>query len=225
MSTSISAPLYTTKPHFSTWQNCGLTGGCGQPLEGKCDLIDWEEAMTDQTSIAKQYDGYTRLFDEVKRRWKEPSGHPTFGLFFFGSFLMFAAVGVWLELARYLFSFGSDNMSATGLRTAIATYFPAILGAAVLQLLISETLRSLRALAFIISILFSALAFILIFADPLPNWAAVIMGLLASVGALACWRIVYADDPSLRDDPEVATGKVDPNAPLLGDDALGGYDA
>ena len=38
--------------------------------------------MTDQTIIAKQYDGYARLFDEVKRRWSEPSGHPTFGLFF-----------------------------------------------------------------------------------------------------------------------------------------------
>ncbi|ANG98809.1 hypothetical protein A8A54_19635 [Brucella pseudogrignonensis] len=185
--------------------------------------------MADQMVVEKQYDGYDRLFGEVKRRWREPSGHPTFGLFFFGSFMLFAAIGVWLEFFRFLFSIGTQDISSTALRTAIATYFPAILGAAVLQLLISETLRSLRALGFIIGVLFSALAFVLIFAEPLPNWIAIILGLFASVGALACWRIVYADDQSLRDDPEsdpeVATGNIDPVAPLLGGDALNDYDA
>ena len=139
---------------------------------------------------------------------------------------MFAAVGVWLELARLAFDLGTGPWSATALRTAIATYFPAILGAALLQLLISETLRSLRALGFIIGVLFTALTFILIFADNLPNWVAIPLGLAASIGALACWRIVYADDQSLRDDPEpiVTTGDVDPNAPLLGSNALNGFE-
>ena len=143
----------------------------------------------------------------------------------FGSFIIFAAIGVWLECIRFLASIGSDDFSGTGLRTAIATYFPAILGATVLQLQISDALRSLRALGFIVGLLFFALASVLIFVEPLPNSVAIVIGLIASAGALACWRIVYADDQSLRDDPEVATGKVDPNAPLLGDDALDGYDA
>lgn len=181
--------------------------------------------MVDQTTA--EYDGYARLFAEVKRRWKEPSGHPTFGLFFIGSFLMFAAVGVWLEFFKLCFGIGPEPGSAAALRTAIATYFPAVLGSSVLQLLISETLRSLRALAFIVGVLFGTLALALVFAANLENWAAIVLGLVASAAALACWRIVYADDPSLRDDPmpkpEVATGDVDPVAPLLGDDALSGF--
>jgi len=185
--------------------------------------------MTGRTLDKAGYDGYARLVDEVKRRWREPSGHPTFGLFFFGSFLMFAAVGVWLEFARFLFGAAPDPVSATGLRIAIATYFPAVLGSSLLQLLISETLRSLRALGFIIGVAFGALAFVLIFATPLPNWLAILIGLGASAAALACWRIVYADDPTLRDDPEpepeVATGKIDPVAPLMGGEALNGFDA
>ena len=181
--------------------------------------------MADQTTAP--YDGYARLFAEVKRRWKEPSGHPTFGLFFVGSFLMFAAVGVWLETCKLLFGIGPEPGSAAALRTAIATYFPAVLGTSLLQLFISETLRSLRALGFIVGFVFFTLAFVLIFAVNLENWAAILLGLFASAAALSCWRIVYADDLSLRDDPmpqpEVATGDVDPVAPLMGDDALSGF--
>jgi hypothetical protein len=181
----------------------------------------------DQTNSTQAYDGYARLFAEVKRRWKEPSGHPTFGLFFVGSFLMFAAVGVWLEFFKLVFGIGSEEGSAAALRTALATYFPAVLGSSLLQLLISETLRSLRALGFIIGVLFGTLAFVLIFAANLQNWAAILLGLVASAAALACWRIVYADDPSLRDEPmpqpEVATGDVNPIAPLMGDGALSGF--
>ena len=182
--------------------------------------------MSDESSSKIKYNGYVRLFEELKRRWREPSGNPTFDLFFIGSFLMFAAAGVWLELARLAFGLESRPGSATAFRIAIATYFPAVLGAALLQLLISETLRSLRALGFIIGVLFTALTFILVFAVNLPNWAAISLGLAASAGALACWRIVYADDQSLRDDPEpiASTGNIDPVGPLLGGSNLTGYD-
>lgn len=182
--------------------------------------------MSSQKVVSEQYNGYARLFKEVKRRWREPTGHSTFGFFLFGSFFLFAAVGVWLEFIKLIVSISSESWSATAFRTAIATYFPAILGTTVLQLTISETLRSLRALGFIIALFFFALAAVLITQEGIPNWAAIMMGLFASAGALACWRIVYADDQSLRDDPEptVATGSVDPVGPLLGRDALSGYD-
>ncbi|TPG10811.1 hypothetical protein [Sphingomonas oligophenolica] len=113
-------------------------------------------------------------------------------MFFIGSFLMFAAVGVWLEFFKLCVGIGPEPGTAVALRTAIATYFPAVLGSSVLQLLISETLRSLRALAFLIGILFGALALVLVFAASLANWAAIILGLIASAAALSCWRIVYA---------------------------------
>jgi len=175
-----------------------------------------------KTAIDTQYDGYARLFDEVKRRWHEPRSHPTFALFFIGSFLIFAAIGVWLELAKLVFGIGNEHGSAAALRTAIATYFPAVLGSSVLQLAISDSLRSLRALGQIIAPIFFALACVLVFAGNLLDWAAIALGLIASAAALACWWIANADELSLRDEPlpEVATGKADPTAPLLGDDAL-----
>ena len=186
--------------------------------------------MAEQTTASENYNGYARLAKEVKRRWQEPNGHPTFGLFFVASFLLFAAAGIWLELVRLAISLSTDSWSVTPLRTAIATYFPAILGAAVLQLQISDALRSLRALGSIVGYAFTFLALVIVFVDPLPNWLAISLGLIGSAGALACWRIVYADDPSLRDDPEppppeVTTGRLDPLAALSGDDALGDYEA
>lgn len=183
--------------------------------------------MVGETTAKGKYDGYARLASEVKRRWQEPGGHPTFGLFFVGSFLVFAAIGVWLELFKLAFGIGPESGSAASLRTAIATYFPAILGSSILQLMISETLRSLRALGYIISAIFGALALVLIFAVSLGNGSAIVLGLLASAAALSCWRIVYADDPTLRDEPEpqVATGKPDATAPLMGGDVLGEFEA
>lgn len=181
--------------------------------------------MADGTSGGTVYDGYGRLFDEVKRRWREPQAHPTFGLFFVGSFLIFGAVGVWLELAKLVFGIGPEHGSASALRTAVATYFPAVLGSSVLQLAISDSLRSLRALSQTVAPLFAVLAFILVFAGNLEDWAAIVLGVLASAASLACWWIVNADELSLRDEPvpEVATGKADPTAPLLGADALNDF--
>lgn len=179
--------------------------------------------MKAKTSEADaEYDGYSRLFEEVKRRWREPRSHPTFALFFIGSFLIFAAIGVWLELSKLVFGIGSEVGSAAALRTAIATYFPAVLGSSVLQLAISDSLRSLRALGQIVAPIFFALAYVLVFAENLLDWAAIILGIIASAAALVCWWIVNADDPALLDEPlpEVATGKANPTAPLLGDDAL-----
>ncbi len=187
--------------------------------------------MNKETANEPEYDGYARLTEEVKRRWKEPSKHPTFALFFVASFLIFAATGVWLEFCKLIFGFGSPTGSPTGstaaLRTAIATYFPAVLGSAILQLIISDALRSLRALSMIIGPAFAVLAFMLVFWTDLPDWIAIFLGVFASIAALACWRVVYADDLTLRDDPvpEVTTGRIDPVAPLLGDNALDDFEA
>lgn len=167
------------------------------------------------------YDGYARLGAEIKRRWKAPRKHPTYALFFIGSFLMFGAAGVWLEASKLIFGWGAEPGSTAALRTAIATYFPAILGSAVLQLGISESPRSLRILGNVVSIAFLLLAIALIFSNTLLDWGAIVIGLLASVASLACWWIVNADEKSFLDEPpEVATGGKDPTAPLLGDDAL-----
>lgn len=178
--------------------------------------------MAGTTSHRMNYDGYARLVTEVKRRWNGPKAHPTFMLYFIGSFLIFGAIGVWLEIAKLAFG-PSPGDGTAALRTAIATYFPAVLGSSVLQLSISESLRSLRALAHIVAPFFFALAAVLVYASRLENWQAIIIGVLASAGALACWWIVNADEHSLRDDPEPepeAVGKPDATAPLLGDDAL-----
>lgn len=175
-----------------------------------------------ETVDTSGYDGYGRLKAEIERRWEAPRGHPTFAIFFIGSFLVFAAAGVWLETFKLLFGRGSEHGSLAALRAAIATYFPAVLGSSILQLGISNSLRSLRALGHVMGTVFSVLAFILVFSESLEDWAAILIGLLASAASLACWWIVNADEECFRDDPlpEVATGGSDPTAPLLGGDVL-----
>lgn len=174
------------------------------------------------------YDGYIRLSDELKRRLAAPRKHPTYLAFFIGSFVMFAAFGVWLEVVKLALGLGEAPASTAGLRTAIATYFPAILGSVAMQLAISETLRSLRAWGQIINYAFLFLALILVIANNLLDWAAIGIGIVASVLALLWWWIVNADARELRDDeppPEVAVGGVDPSAPLLGGDTLNQFEA
>jgi hypothetical protein len=178
--------------------------------------------MAQAATDGEEYDGYARLREEITRRWRAPSGHPTFAIFFFLSFLVFAAAGVWLEFLKLCFGWGAEQGSASALRTAIATYFPAVLGSSILQLAISDSLRSLRALGMLFGTLFALVAFVLVFSMTLLDSAAIVIGLLASAASLACWWIVNADESSFRDEPlpEVATGGPDPTAPLLGGGVL-----
>lgn len=180
--------------------------------------------MTVSAGDAENYDGYGRLFAEVKRRWHAPRHHPTYMAFFIGSFLFFAAAGIWLELIKLVFGIGDQNDWAP-LRTAVATYFPAILGSVAMQLAISDTLRSLRAWGQIFTYAFLALSLILIFATNLLDGAAIFLGLVGSAAALAWWWIVNADEMALKDDfpTEAAVGGPDLAAPLLGDDDLAGF--
>lgn len=169
------------------------------------------------------YDGNQRLRAEVVRRWTAPRRDPTYLLFFITSLVFFAGAGFWLELLKLTFGIGETDQSISALRTAIATYFPAVLGAAAMQLAISETLRSLRALGQLLAWVFVCLALVLVFAVNLADAWALFIGLLCSACALAVWWIVNADDKALRDDqppPEAATGGVDAAAPLLGGTSL-----
>jgi hypothetical protein len=186
-----------------------------------------EGIMTHASADDEKYDGYARLIAEIKRRWKAPRGHPTFAIFFIGSFLVFAATGVWLECFKLLFGWGPEQGSLAALRAAVATYFPAVLGSSILQLGISDSLRSLRALGHLVGTVFLVLAFALVFSATLLDWAAILIGLVASFASLACWWIVNADEMSFRDEPlpEVATGDPNPTAPLLGDEALNQFES
>lgn len=176
--------------------------------------------MTASTNDPVDYDGYGRLVAEVKRRWHAPRNHPTYMAYFIGSFVLFAAVGAWLELAKILAASGSSDWGP--LRTAIATYFPAILGSVAMQLSISDAPRSLRAWGHIFAGLFLALSLFLIVAPNLRDWAAILLGLVGSAAALAFWWVVNADEAALRDDIplEAAVGGKNPEAPLLGQDDL-----
>lgn len=173
------------------------------------------------------YDGHRRLREEVIRRWRAPSKDPTYLIFFVTSLVLFSGAGFWLELLKLTFGLGSFEQSGPALRSAIATYFPAILGGTAMQLAISETLRSLRALGQFLAWVFGAIALALVFAVSLPNGWAIFLGLVGSAAALSFWWIVNADDRALRDDPpppEAATGGEDVNAPLLGGGALSNFE-
>ncbi len=180
--------------------------------------------MTMSADGPENYDGYGRLIAEIKRRLDAPRSHPTYLVYFVGSFLFFAALGIWLELLKLVGGSGETDWSP--LRTAIATYFPAIFGSVAMQLAISDTLRSLRALGQIFYFIFFLMALILIFFADLPDGVAILVGLLASVVALIWWWIVNADEAALKDDfpPVAAVGGEPLETPLLGDDQLAGFE-
>lgn len=174
----------------------------------------------------KPYDGHRRLKDEVVRRWNAPRKDPTYGLYFITSLIIISGAGFWLEVVKMLGGLGTLEESTAALRSAIGTYFPAVLGGTAMQLAISETLRSLRALGQCLAWVFASLAILIVFAANLSDHWAILLGFAGSAAALAFWWIVNADDHTLRDDvpPEAATGGKDPSAPLLGDGALAEFE-
>jgi hypothetical protein len=172
------------------------------------------------------YDGWPRLAEELVDRLTTPAKHPTYFFFFLGSVCLYAGAGVWLEVIKLIFGLNHPAEAELAIRGAIATYFPAILGTAAMQLAISENLRSLRALGYVLSTIFVFLALSIVFDGNMSSAIAILLGALCSLFALLCWWIVNARDRSLKDDPppEVATGGDNPEAPLLGDAALSGFE-
>jgi hypothetical protein len=159
---------------------------------------------------------------DLARRWCEPFQHATYCFYFFASVIVIGGLGIWVELVLLAEGISGD---AGNLRTAIATFFPALIGSTCLQILFGAYLRQLRAFAVAFTLVFAAIGLWLIADRNLSTPKSLIAGGLSSFASLWFWWIANAFNADYFDeqDPTAPIGGEDPNAKLGG--TLEGFDS
>lgn len=142
--------------------------------------------------------GWASLRRELSRRTKRPLGHATFGIYFFGAIFLFGGLGIWVELLNLT---RAQVVELVPLRTAIATFFLAIIGSACFQLILGKTLKQIKAAAYVGSAIVAAVGVWLIFDRSLSSWIAMPVGGLGYLLSLWVWWITNADNQDFYDDP------------------------
>lgn len=154
---------------------------------------------------------YMRFWKEIKRRTVNPLTDLTFIFYVFFGVVVFGGLGVWIEVVKYYLP--GQFVDMQGIRTALAVFYPALIGAASLQLVLesvrkSETLMSVFAITSLLVMIISAILLGLIeyfqASDSLLFW---VSSGLSALG-LWVWVIANADNPDLktRPNPESASG-------------------
>lgn len=166
--------------------------------------------------------GWSELRRDVWRRTTRPAAHATFVFFFFGSVVLIGGLGIWVELIN-----AAKAPSPTDflpVRTAMATFFPALIGSTCFQIVLGKYLKALRAVAFVGTTIIAAVGFWLVLDRNLSTALSLSIGTLASLVSLWFWWIANADNPDFFDEPldQAALGG-STDRPLGGD--LGGFDA
>ena len=105
-------------------------------------------------------DVYRRFWNELKRRTKSPLTDLTFIFYVFFGVLVFGGLGVWIEVVKIYIPGQSGDMQ--GIRTALSVFYPALIGAASLQLVLesvrkSETLMSVFAVSALLIMIIAAI--------------------------------------------------------------------
>lgn len=107
-------------------------------------------------------------------------------------------LGIWLEVWKLMID--SDVRNLDSLRTAIATFFPAVIGATSLQMAFEDELKSNRGVAF--CAVFVLLIIFMMMADKrLPDIVAFPLGILASAASLWTWCATNGNSPALQELP------------------------
>lgn len=111
----------------------------------------------------------------------------------------FGCLGIWVELVK--FSNAPEPSNTNGILTALATFYPALIGSASLQMVLYSTGRSDKILT-IVAMLFFCVAFgsvvlVSVYHARLPDLTMrVAIGF--SIFAVWLWWIVNADDPTYK---------------------------
>lgn len=158
--------------------------------------------------------GWKDFRDDLRRRWRQPLRHATYCFYFVSSVLFIGCLGIWLEFALLA---RSDWQDATNLKSAIATFFPALIGSTCLQLLLQQTLKALKAFSIAFMLFFFVIGAWLIADRDLPDWIAFSIGVASSVASLWYWWIANADNADFFDDQT-------PTASVGGDDTARALD-
>ncbi|WP_114954999.1 hypothetical protein [Sphingosinicella terrae] len=160
--------------------------------------------------------GWRDFRRDLARRWREPFRHATYCFFFIASVIFVGGLGIWLEFVMLARS--DPPASTTNLRTAIATFFPALIGSTCLQILFGTYLKAMKAFSIVFTLIFSAIGAWLIMDDALRPQTAFFVGGASTLASLWYWWIANADNADYYDDraPTASIGGDDPTRPLEG---------
>lgn len=145
--------------------------------------------------MASLKNSFELLGDFLSERWRTPIGHVSFWTYLLIAIVGAGAVGVWVEIVRWMLS---PKNEASGILTAIYTYFPAIAAGAALQLQMDAQDKPIRSF----SIFCTALAGVLVLPHSLglvESSGAFVIGLFGTGFAIWLWWIANGCNPSFLD--------------------------
>lgn len=136
---------------------------------------------------------------ELSRRTRQPFSDVPFVFYVFLAIIGLGCLGIWVEIIKV--ALASEAPSYRGVLTALATFFPALIGSSVHQLILTSTEKRDKVLVsfgYLISIVAVAAAILIsVLHSKFPNitfWAAVVF----AVGAVWLWWFTNADDPTYK---------------------------
>lgn len=160
---------------------------------------------------------WKHLRSELCRRTWQPFSSAPFVIYVLLAIVGLGCLGIWVELVK-LARVDGDG-SSDGVLTALATFYPALVGSASLQLILystgrgDKTLTSFALLACIASLASVVLISVFHTQFPILTVRAAIFFVLFSIWL---WWITNADDPTYKSAPIDAASGGDPDRPLAG---------
>lgn len=155
---------------------------------------------------------------EIWRRSVQPFSHVPFVFYVLLAIVLLGCLGIWVELIKVAISTGQREYD--GVLTALATFFPALIGSSSLQLILSSAGNRDKVLVsfgyFISIVAFAAVVLISILYPFLPIltfWASVLFVFFA----IWLWCFTNGDDPTYKSAPIDAPSGGDTGRQLKGD--------
>lgn len=174
--------------------------------------------MSSNNSTGAHGGDWRYLKREIGRRTTQPFSHAPFVFYVLLAIIGLGCLGIWVELLKVATS--SVHLNYDGVLTALATFFPALIGSSSLQLILSSTGNRDKVLVSfgfsVIIIAFAAAVLISLLNPLLPNftfWASVIFAVIA----VWLWWFTNGDDPTYKSAPIDAPSGGNTGRQLKGD--------
>lgn len=165
-----------------------------------------------------QFNEYKHFWSELKRRTFQPFKNLTFVFYVFAAIIVLGCLGIWVALFK--FAQVPDSGNRAQVLTAIATFFPALVGSSSLQLMLASAGNNDKlfvVFSYVVSLL-AAFAVVLVSSlhaeyPYLSLWIAIAFSIIA----VWLWCFTNGDDPTYKSAAVDAASGGDTNRPLKGD--------
>ncbi len=164
--------------------------------------------MSDTDYSKTQVSDWRYLGRELVKRTCDPIQHFPFVAYMLIAIVGLGGLGVWAELLKIGIS--NSPIGLANVITSVLTFFPALVGAAAIQLLLaSANDRIFIAFAMLIMFVFFAFAILLPFFSVTHPFIVLFLSGVCSVFAVWAWWITNGDNPTFQKIPppnDAATG-------------------